>query len=469
VARAACAAVAGAAGAGAGAGFWAGEPGAASPAVLLLSRAAPAFSAASKAAAPREPPHGGDPWSPEQGYVESRLEALGAALLAALGERYTDPASLPCDPASCSMVPFWVEPSCFATCDAARRHGRHRDTQHCWLCSRWVTKLHSALHGAEASGGRAAASARVMQMPVLDHVLRLAALAMGSGTGRGSRAAAALNRSIGAEILDEVEGAALRTGVLRGELGQADSGGGGGMGLQLTCDGVLRLTLGGGGGGGAAVEPHQPGVARRRVLSFGGGRGAGMQIFAADGARLGSLGGGGGGGVVLDDDGPGPAARVHAINVSFGAHGDDDSAGVTPGALAELWDQLRDCWRRGALDVAGGGGLGGGFTRGPGGGPTQASGELSFSLLLVKNPCQGACLPDSLAGRASGAAPTPTPTPTQQTPPLRCRYEEARERTVDCASRCAGQPYGDCMCPCFRTQFETMDCEWAQRMTCRAR
>ena len=61
-------------------------------------------------------------------------------------------------------------------------------------------------------------------------------------------------------------------------LKDATSGGGGGVGLQVVCKDVVRLSVGGGGGQGVSLNQKKP-DGPVDTLSFGGGRGAGFQLF----------------------------------------------------------------------------------------------------------------------------------------------------------------------------------------------
>jgi hypothetical protein len=121
------------------------------------------------------------------------------------------------------------------------------------------------------------------------------------------------------------------------------AGGGGGAGIQVKCDGILRLSLGGGGGLGISQQLFKeknsddstPTVGRASqagspsVVTSGAGFGAGVQVFNRRGNKIMSLGGGGGASQALEYFLPscasGCTSTVPQVTRTSGSSPDKDS------------------------------------------------------------------------------------------------------------------------------------------------
>ena len=214
-----------------------------------------------------------------------------------------------------------------------------------------------------------------------------------------------------------------------------------------------------------------------------------------------SFGGGGGGGVEYKKN----QENTNASE-SFGSKPDDQNQSqlISTHLIHEFLSDMQKCWQDGELFIAGGGGLGGGID---GNGHLVASGEISFSFGTFSNPCPVQCV-DFLAAAAdtrdsknsnnnddnnnnnnNGNAikhkgfftkahekkidkdvlrflEGNSTTAEKNGNPVSCQYNLVRSHTDKCVKQCTNKPYEECMCPCFKKEYQTLNCAWAKSIKC---
>ncbi|GBG26011.1 Hypothetical Protein FCC1311_022312 [Hondaea fermentalgiana] len=339
-------------------------------------------------------------WSHEEAYAEVQLQNLGNALLKAVNASYESSPEPSCD--DCDPTPFYINPKCAQVCRAA--NSSQATARHCWQCRHWAVNLASEL-GAPAP--RFAKT--ILHLPVLTRVTSMATDVLAGRANALTQRYDEHNSDFALQGQAVVAAVAERLANMHAALDSVNStGSGGGMGLQVYCNGSLLLSMGGGGGNGFSSETPSPKTADSLpATSFGGGEGAGFQIYDNNSNKSSSdvppkptvsFGGGAGGGLRLERG----ANSTHVAS-SAGSSPDATNKIVPQEELDRLRDQMRQCWAQGNLTVVGGGGLGGGAQ----GDTFSAHGDIAFRFKAFQKPCPG----------------------------------------------CDGQPYQTCMCPCFRSAY----------------
>mmetsp|Transcript_9888 Transcript_9888/g.18630 ORF Transcript_9888/g.18630 Transcript_9888/m.18630 type:complete len:481 (-) Transcript_9888:36-1478(-) len=354
-------------------------------------------------------------------YVDEQLALLGKLVMKYLElDSFPGEMSTKCD--DCVKTPYYMNPLCAKVCLKEEDNQTHQDA--CWMCTHWSVKLDGKVSSEEDL---------ILQLPVMDSVLRLSSRVLGDPP-RDLSAMQPFEHS-GSHIVQSIK---RRLDLKSRNI--VDTGGGGGMGIQFICSKKLLLSIGGGGGQGMSGSKHK--------ISFGGGQGAGFQVFNENGTKIASYGGGGGGGEAIHPTG---------TSKQFGSSMDEPRSFVSKQTLENIRNKLLNCWKEGRLSVVGGGGMGGGYSKAH---VPYTRQSVSFSFALFKRPCPVKCLSDKDWVKIAISRTSHSNSQND------CKYVEVFEKTKNCANICAGKPYHVCMCPCFKKGFRAGNCSWAARIDC---